>query len=293
MKPAPFDYAAPADLAEAIALVSRHGPEARPLAGGQSLVPLLNFRLARPALIVDLNRIESLAYHRVANDGLVVGALCRQRDVELDPAVGLRCAAIADALPLIGHVAIRNRGTIVGSLAHADPAAEWPALALLLEASLRLAGPDGERRVPAGEFFTGDFATDLRPGELVVEASFPWPAPGAGTALVEVARRHGDFALVAAGALLAISTDGRIEDARVALAGVAGTPIRATAAERALMGRKAAAEVFAEAAAAAAEGLQPADDIHAPAAYRRRLAQVVVKRALARALSRTDGGGRR
>src|ERR671936_754799 len=197
MKPAPFDYAAPTELEEAIELLGRHGPEARPLAGGQSLVPLLNFRLARPSLVVDLNRIQSLAYNRASDGALVVGALCRQRDLELDPEVMRRCAAIADALPLVGHVAIRNRGTVLGSLAHADPAAEWPALALLLDATMRVTGPDGERQLPATDLFTGVFDTALRPGELLVETTFPWPAKGAGTAFVEIARRHGDFALVA------------------------------------------------------------------------------------------------
>jgi aerobic carbon-monoxide dehydrogenase medium subunit len=293
MKPAPFDYAAPTDVDEALALLSRHGGDARALAGGQSLVPLLNFRLARPGLIVDLNRIESLAYYRAADDGLVVGALCRQRDVELDAGIAGRCAAIADALPRIGHVAIRNRGTVVGSLAHADPAAEWPALALLLDATLRVAGPDGEREVPAKDFFTGVFATALDPGELIIEATFPWGERRAGSAFVEVAKRHGDFALVAAGATLVVAPDGTIEEARIALAGVGETAVRAGSAEAALKDRKAGDAVFAEAAATAAEGLHPADDIHAPAAYRRRAAQALVKRALALALTRSDGGGRR
>jgi carbon-monoxide dehydrogenase medium subunit len=293
MKPAPFEYAAPTDVSEAFELLSTHGGEARALAGGQSLVPLLNFRLARPALLVDLNRIESLAYYKTADNGLVVGALCRQRDIELAADVGGRCTAIADALPLIGHVAIRNRGTVVGSLAHADPAAEWPALALLLDATLRVVGTDGEREVAAKDFFTGVFATVLRPGELVVEATFPWPDRRAGSAFVEVARRHGDFALVACGATLVVTPDGRIEEARIALAGVDETAVRAGEAEAALKGRTAGDDVFAEAAATAAEALHPVDDIHAPDAYRRRAAQALVKRALALSLTRSDGDARR
>jgi carbon-monoxide dehydrogenase medium subunit len=291
MKPAPFDYAAPTELEEAIELLGRHGPEARPLAGGQSLVPLLNFRLARPSLVVDLNRIESLAYNRASDGALVVGALCRQRDLELDPEVMRRCPAIADALPLIGHVAIRNRGTIVGSLAHADPAAEWPALALLLDATIRIAGAGGEREVAARDFFTGVFATDLRPGELAVEAILPWPPPAAGSAFVEVARRHGDFALVGAGAQLEMSPDRTIKDARIVLSGVAATPVRASAAETALKDQRADNDAFAAAATTAAESLQPADDIHAPAGYRRRVAQALVKRALLKALERLNGDG--
>jgi carbon-monoxide dehydrogenase medium subunit len=293
MKPAPFDYSAPTELEGAIQLLGRHGPEARPLAGGQSLVPLLNFRLARPSMVVDLNRIESLAYNRASDGALVVGALCRQRDLELDPEVMRRCPAIADALPLIGHVAIRNRGTIVGSLAHADPAAEWPALALLLEATIRIAGAGGEREVAARDFFTGVFATDLRPGELAVEATLPWPPPAAGSAFVEVARRHGDFALVGAGALLEMSPDRTIKDVRIVLSGVAATPVRASEAETALEGQRADNDAFAAAATTAAEGLQPADDIHAPAGYRRRAAQALVKRALLKALERVNGDGHR
>ena len=293
MKPAPFDYSAPTELEGAIQLLGRHGPEARPLAGGQSLVPLLNFRLARPSMVVDLNRIESLAYNRASDGALVVGALCRQRDLELDPEVMRRCPAIADALPLIGHVAIRNRGTIVGSLAHADPTAEWPALALLLEATIRIAGAGGEREVAARDFFTGVFATDLRPGELAVEAILPWPPPAAGSAFVEVARRHGDFALVGAGALLEMSPDRTIKDVRIVLSGVAATPVRASEAETALEGQRADNDAFAAAATTAAEGLQPADDIHAPAGYRRGVAQALVKRALLKALERVNGDGHR
>src|SRR5205823_1678108 len=203
MKPAPFEYHAPTEVAEAVRLLASYGDEGRALAGGQSLVPLLNLRLARPKAIIDLNRIESLAYHRLEGDVLVVGALCRQRDLERDPAVLARCAAIADALPLIGHLGIRNRGTVVGSLAHADPAAEWPLLAMLFDAELVAEGSGGRRSIRAADFFKGAFSTALDPGEILVEARFQLPPEGAGTAFVEVARRHGDFALGAAGAVVA------------------------------------------------------------------------------------------
>ncbi len=293
MKAAPFEYHAPRELAEAFALLARYGPEARPLAGGQSLVPMLNLRLARPAAMVDLNRISELAYHRSDAGGLVAGALCRHRDVELDAAAMARCAVIADALPLVGHVAIRNRGTVVGSIAHADPAAEWPALALLLEATITVAAERGRRELPALEVFTGFFATALEPGELALEARFPWPRPGVGSAFVEVARRHGDFALVAAGALLELEPDRRVREARLVLAGVAPTPLRAERAELALVGQAATEEAFADAAAQAAQGLEPADDIHAPAVYRRRLAETLARRALLKALARAGGDGKR
>ena len=257
MKPAPFEYHAPTEVAEAVRLLATYGEDARPLAGGQSLVPLLNLRLARPKAIIDLNRIESLAFHRLDGEALVVGALCRQRDLERDQAVLARCAAIADALPLIGHLGIRNRGTVVGSLAHADPAAEWPVLALLFEAELTTEGPDGRRQIPAAGFFKGAFSTALEPAEILVEARFPLPRQGAGTAFVEVARRHGDFALGAAAALVAG------DDVRLALGGFDSVPLR-----------------VAPDSDAAPSAVNPVDDIHAPAAYRRRLAGILARRAL-------------
>jgi carbon-monoxide dehydrogenase medium subunit len=292
VKPAPFAYHAPAAVKEALDLLARYGGDARPLAGGQSLMPMLNLRLARPSALVDLNRIAELAYHRVDQEALVAGALCRQRDVELDGKAMSRCAAIADAVPLVGHVAIRNRGTVVGSVVHADPAAEWPALALLLDATISIRGTGGSRSVPAAEFFTGVFSTALQPGEVAVEVRFGWPPPGAGTAFVEVARRHGDFALVAAAALLEVSPDRVVKNARLVLAGVDATPVRARAAEEALIGEKAGEKAFSAAAEASADGLHPADDVHAPAAYRRKLAGTLTERVLVKALERVGGNGR-
>jgi carbon-monoxide dehydrogenase medium subunit len=291
LKPAPFEYHAPTGVKEALDLLERHGADARPLAGGQSLMPMLNLRLARPSALVDLNRISELDHHRVEQEALVAGALCRQRDVELDGKAMSRCAAIADAVPLIGHVAIRNRGTVVGSVVHADPAAEWPALALLLDATITVRGAKGSRMVPAADFFTGVFSTALQAAELAVEVRFPWPPAGAGSAFVEVARRYGDFALVAAAALLEMSPDRVVKDGRLVLAGVDATPVRAHEAERALVGQKAEEKAFAEAAAFAVQGLHPADDVHAPGAYRRRLAETLARRALARALQRVGGNG--
>src|SRR6266702_6185931 len=241
MKPAPFEYHAPTDLGEAVRLLAALGEHGRLLAGGQSLMPMLNLRLARPEAIVDLNRITALAYHRLDDETLVIGALCRQREIERDKEVLARCAAIADAIPLIGHIGIRNRGTVVGSLAHADPSAEWPVLAVLLDATLEVEGVAGRRSIAAQDFFKGLFATDLRPGELVVEARFPLPPAGAGSAFIEVARRHGDFAL---------------------------------------------------GAAAAAADVHPVDDVHAPAGYRRKLAETLARRALHLAEQRARKAGR-
>jgi carbon-monoxide dehydrogenase medium subunit len=247
---------------------------------------MLNMRLVRTGAIVDLNGITALAYHRVERDILVVGALCRHRDIELDPAILIGCAAIADAVPLIGHIGIRNRGTVVGSIAHADPAAEWPALALLLDGVVSVEGPSGGREIPARDFFKGVFTTDLRPGELVVEVRFRLPRAGAGSAFVEVARRHGDFALAAAGAVVDLGADGMVREARVVVAGLDAVPARLAAAEAALTGRAPTEEACAAAAAAGAPALNPTGDIHAPAAYRRRLGETLVRRALLLAASR-------
>ncbi len=263
MKPAPFEYHAPGDVATAVRLLSSAGDGGRPLAGGQSLVPMLNLRLARPQMIVDLNRISSLEQHRLEGDTLVVGALCRHRDIEVDGDVLGRCAAIADAVPQIGHIGIRNRGTVVGSLAHADPSAEWPVLALLLDAAVVAEGPAGRRSIAASDFFTGLFSTELRPGEIAVEARFLLPPAAAGTAFVEVARRHGDFALAAAAAKVVVDAHGRAVESTLVLGGVGSVPRRVTP----------------DPDAAAAE-IDPVDDIHAPAGYRRTLARILARRAL-------------
>ena len=275
MKPAPFEYHAPTDLGEAVRLLAALGEHGRLLAGGQSLMPMLNLRLARPEAIVDLNLITALAYHRLDDETLVIGALCRQREIERDQEVLARCAAIADAIPLIGHIGIRNRGTVVGSLAHADPSAEWPVLAVLLDATLEVEGVAGRRSIAAQDFFKGLFATDLRPGELVVEARFPLPPAGAGSAFIEVARRHGDFALGAAAAVVELAADGSVTAARLALGGFDSVPVRATP----------------DPAAAAAD-VHPVDDVHAPAGYRRKLAETLARRALHLAEQRARKAGR-
>ena len=286
MKPAPFEYHAPRSLDEALGLMADLGEQGRPLAGGQSLVPMLSMRLARPAAIVDLNGIPELAYHRIERDVLVVGALCRHRDVELDAEVGVRCQAIGEAVPLIGHIAIRNRGTVVGSIVHADPAAEWPLFAMLLDAVAQIQGHGGARQVASRDLFRGAFTTAVQESELLTEIRFAWPPPSSGSAFVEVARRHGDFALGAAAAVVDLAPDGAVREARVAIAGIEAVPSRLEHAESVLAGRVPTEEACAAAAAAAAADLQPSDDIHAPAAYRRQLAQTLVRRALSLAAAR-------
>jgi carbon-monoxide dehydrogenase medium subunit len=280
VKPAPFSYAAPETLEEAVALKASEGDEALALAGGQSLVPLLALRLASPALLVDLNRIDRLASIRRDDRHLALGAMTRHRDVEASSDLGGASAILADAVPAIGHRAIRNRGTVGGSIAHADPSAEWPALALALDATIEVLGPGGGRSIGAEEFFVAPFTTALGPDELVIETRFSLPGPGSGSAFVEHARRHGDFALVGAATVVHASADGTVAAARIALIGVGGTPIRVREAERALEGGPLGDADLEAASAAARAAVDPPSSVHASSAYRRHLVGVLVARGL-------------
>lgn len=286
MKPAPFEYFAPSSLVEALDLLARHADDAKALAGGQSLVPLMNFRLARPGVLVDLNRIPELHYIRAHDGGLAIGAMARQRAAEREPLVRERCPLLAEALPLVGHLAIRTRGTIGGSMAHADPAAELPAVAAALDAELVVRGPSGERVAKPDAFFLTYLTTTLEPTELLVEVRLPpWPA-GAGWAFEELSRRHGDFAIVGVAAVLQLDQRSQVADARLACIGAAPTPARARAAEEALRGQPATAENFRAAAELVVEALDPQSDLHASADYRREVAKVLARRALQAALAR-------
>ncbi|HTD47744.1 MAG TPA: xanthine dehydrogenase family protein subunit M [bacterium] len=278
----PFDYRAPATLAEALALLRDHGEEAKPLAGGQSLVPLLTLRLARPAVLVDLHRLDELRAVRREGDALFVGALVRHRALERGDGVLADCPLLQEAAALIGNVRVRTLGTIGGSLAHADPAAEWPAVARALDALVLVRGPAGDRGVPAGDFFVGALVTALRPGELIVGVRLPVLGPGTGYAVEEFSRRAGDFAVVAAVAVVELAPDGTVARARVSLAGVGSIPQRLTETEAALAGRRPDPETLRRAAAHAG-AIEPEGDAHASAAYRRHLARVLTARALARA----------
>jgi carbon-monoxide dehydrogenase medium subunit len=282
VKPAPFEYRSPESVEEAVALLAEHGDEAQVLAGGQSLLPMMALRLARPTMVVDVGRIAELSRMSTA-DGLGVGAVVSQRAVERSSAAAAHCPLLHQAVPFIGHPAIRTRGTIGGSLAHADPAAELPAVAAALEAELVLRRSGGERTVTAEDFYLGYLTTARRPDELVVEIRFRAAAAGTTTAFVEISRRHGDFALVACAAALTLDGGGLVTQARLALAGVDTVPLRARRAEAALVGQPAGAAAWREAAAAAASDLRPASDIHATAAYRRHVAGVLTGRALAAA----------
>ena len=274
MKPAPFEYHAPETIDEVCGLLAEHGDEAKVLAGGQSLVPMLALRLTRFEHLVDVNRVAELSGFARENGTLVVRACTRQRVMERDAAIAAAVPLLARATPLIGHFQIRNRGTVGGSLAHADPASEYPAVAVALGAELELASPGGAvRRLAADDFFVGTWTTAAEPDELLVAARFPvWPARS-GFAIEEVARRHGDFAL--AGVACAI-TDGR---AGIALFGVGSTPVRARDAEEAWLAGAAEAEV----AEAAVRDLDPPADVHASAPTRTRIARHLVERAVNRA----------
>lgn len=287
MKPAPFAYFDPHSLEEVLDLLQQYGYEAKLLAGGQSLGPLLNMRLAVPQVVIDLNRVAALDYQREQDGWLVLGALTRQSRLEDDPTLQVRQPLVAEAIPLIGHRAIRNRGTVGGSLAHADPAAEWPALAVALEAEL-VAHRAGQapRVVQAEDFFRDSLTTALKPDEVLIEVRLPpWPSR-TGWAFVEFSRRHGDFALVGVAARLGLDEAGRCTDARLALIGVGPTPVRARQAEALLRGEPPDEALFAAAAQQAGQEIDPHGDIHASADYRRRLITVLVSRALAKAAAR-------
>jgi CO/xanthine dehydrogenase FAD-binding subunit len=283
MKPPKFDYVLPRSLDEALGVLGRHGEEARVLAGGQSLVPLLNFRLVRPAYLVDLNEVPGLDGIRVEGGRLVIGAMTRQRAVETSTVVRERCPLLAEAMPQIGHVQIRNRGTVGGSLAHADPAGELPAVVAALDGELVLRSARGERRLPAQEFFVAYLTTAAAPDELLVEARLPVTPPRTGTAFMEVSRRHGDFAIVGVAATVTVDEGGVCTACALALTGVGATPVVPRPAARALVGVTPTPDAFEEVARRVAGGLTPDSDLHASGDYRKHLAGVLTRRALARA----------
>jgi aerobic carbon-monoxide dehydrogenase medium subunit len=279
-----FEYHEPTSRDEALDLLARHGPAARLLAGGQSLLPLLNFRLAHPEHLVDLNRVSEMAGVRVRDGDLVLGAMVRQRALEHSDLVGQRCALIGQALPLVGHPQIRNRGTLGGSLAHADPAAELPAVMAACEARCRVQSRRGERLVDAEEFFVGQLTTVLAADEMLVAVEVPaWPER-TGSSLQEVAMRVGDFALAGVAATLTLEPAGRVARARIVCFGVGDRPLRQHAAEEALQGESPTEARFAEVGRLVTDTIDAFDDLHASAAYRRRVAGVLTERALAAAL---------
>ena len=280
MKPPPFGYSRPESVSEAITTLASLGPDGKVLAGGQSLLPLLSMRLAAPHHLVDVNRLHELAYVRVDDDAVHIGALARHADVLADTAANRAQPLLGQALRLVAHATIRNRGTTVGSLVHADPSGEMTAVLALLGGSVRVAGADGERDVPADRFFHGPLESDVGAGELAVQASFPVLGERAGTAFVEVARRHGDYAVCGVGALVSLASDGAVEQARCAYLSVAPTPLVLDLTDAAGPDGDVVA-----AAAAAHDAVQPEADIHASADYRRHLVRVLTERALRSALA--------
>jgi len=285
VKPVDFDLHQPATLDAALGLLARHGDDARVLAGGQSLVPLLNFRLARPGHVVDIGCVAGLGDLRETPGGLMIGAMVRQARAERAPAVAARCPLLAAALPWIAHPPIRARGTVCGSLAHADPAAELPSVAVALDATFVAMSARGRREIPAAGFYQAYLTTALRPDELLAAVRFPAATPGTGAAFGEVSRRRGDFAMAGVAAQVTLE-DGAIADARICLSGVAGVPLRCAGSEQALLGTRADLAVLRRAASAALDILDPADDLHATAGYRRHVAGVLLRRAVAEAYRR-------
>lgn len=291
MKSAPFAYDAPKTVEAAVALLAEHGPDAKLLAGGQSLVPLLNMRLARPSVLIDINRIASLQYIRVEADAsLAIGAGTRQSAVEHSPEVARGWPVLVEALRQVGHVTIRNRGTIGGTLAHADPTAELPTLAVALDATFRLVGPRGERTVRAREAYVSYLTTVFAPDEILTEVRFPGPPPRSGAAFLEISRRHGDFALVAAAATVTVDAAGRCTNAAVALGGVAPTPVLVGPRGSELQGQRLDEATLRDASRRYTADLDPPTDTHADAEYRSEVAAVLTRRALALAFERAMRG---
>jgi aerobic carbon-monoxide dehydrogenase medium subunit len=289
MKLPPVDYEAPRTVSEAVELLAEHLDEASVLAGGQSLIPLLALRLAHPAVLIDINGVDELSGVWAADGWVSIGAMTREYVAEESGTVADAVPLLAAALPLIGHEAIRSRGTVGGSLAHADPAAELPAVARALDAEFVVRGPSGERVVPAAEWFEGYLTTSRLPDELLVEVRFPAAGRGTGVSFQEVARRHGDFAMVGLAASVTLS-DGVISDARLAFAGVSDVPARAAGAEDLLAGERPSAELVDEAARRAAGDIDPPADLHGSAEYRKKVAAALVRRGLRAAV---DNAGER
>jgi aerobic carbon-monoxide dehydrogenase medium subunit len=289
MKLPPVEYEAPRTVADAVGLLASYSDEASVLAGGQSLIPLLALRLARPAVLIDINGLAELAGVSATDGWVRIGAMTREYVAEESGTVAEAVPLLAAALPLIGHEAIRSRGTIGGSLAHADPAAELPAVARALDAEFVVRGPSGERVIPAEAWFEGYLTTARRPDELLTEVRFPAAGPGTGTSFREVARRHGDFAIVGLATSLTLS-GGAISEARLAFAGLSDVPIRALDAEELLTGETPSAGLFEEAARRATDDLDPPADLHGSSDYRRKVAAALVRRGLQEAADSANEG---
>jgi aerobic carbon-monoxide dehydrogenase medium subunit len=290
VKPAPFAYERASTVDEAIALLQRYEGDARLLAGGQSLVPLLNMRLLMPSAVIDVNRVAGLDEIREEGDQVTIGALTRYRTIEWSPTLVTRLPLLAEIVRYVGDRQVRSRGTLGGSLAHADPTGEMPLAALALGATIVVQGPSARREVPAEEFFLGPYYTVVEPEEMVTEVRFP--VRRTVSAVVEHARRHGDFAVIGVAAVGEPNGDGGWKSVRVALSGVADAPFLAAEASEILSGTKLEPEAVERAGAAASEAADPADDVRASAGYRRHLIPIYVRRALELMQARRSEGAR-
>jgi carbon-monoxide dehydrogenase medium subunit len=293
MKPAPFTYISPGSLQEVLEVLHQYGSDARLLAGGQSLIAAMNFRSLKPAVLVDLNRLPELAYIRhEAGDDVRIGAMTRQRTLELDPIIERALPLMYEAVPYIAHVAIRTRGTIGGSLAYADPAADQPTITMALNARLKVVSQAGERWIPIDDFFTDAFQTALKSDEMLTEIAIPPTLPGTGWGFEEIARRHGDRVMMGVSVMVTLDENNICREARLAYQNAAPTPRLAKNAARLLMGQSASPELFAEAATLASQKeIDPPTDVHATADYRRNLARELTLRTLKAAFVRARRTG--
>jgi carbon-monoxide dehydrogenase medium subunit len=289
MIPAPFEYAAPKTLEEALRLVERHGDEAKILAGGHSLLPLMRLRLAQPRYIIDIGRLRGMSYIREENGHIAIGALTTHAEIESSDLLRAKCPLLAETAAAIGDVQVRNRGTLGGSLAHADPAADYPAALLALEVEIVAVSTAGSRTIPVNEFFLDMLTTALRPGEILSQVCVTPLAPQTGAAYEKLHQPASGFAIVGVAARLTLGKDGKIEDAGVGVTGLGPKAFRAEAVEKALRGKNASDKIFTDAARYAAQGVEPLSDLHASADYRREMASVCTRRALKRAFARTQG----
>jgi carbon-monoxide dehydrogenase medium subunit len=287
MKPPLFDYRVPTTIDEAIAALAGDA-DAMILAGGQSLLPAMNFRFAQPSQLVDIQHVAGLKGIFIEGGEIAVKAMTRHREFELDEAVRRANPLIAEAMAHVAHIPIRNRGTVVGSLCHADPSAEMPMILVLIGGSVIACGPSGQRRIPADEFFQSQLTTTRRHDEIVVEARFPVLAPDAGWAFEEMTRRHGDFAIAGVGAVVRLDAQGKATEVRLAACGIAARPVRLVAAEQRLLGTALGSADLRAAAAAATAAVTAADDMHATASYRRRVVAALTERTATKAARRAQ-----
>jgi aerobic carbon-monoxide dehydrogenase medium subunit len=290
MKPAPFKYIAATSLGHALALKAEHGDDAKFLAGGQSLIPTMNFRLARPAILIDINEIAGLAGIRSSSGATRIGALTRYRALQRDAAFALTFPLIGEALPHIAHPQIRNRGTIGGNLSHADPASELPAIAVALGARFRVQAAKQERWVEAPDFFVGALTTGLKPDEMLVEIELPLAKPRTGSCFMEIARRRGDFAIAGAAVMVTLGKRDECIEVRLAFCGVGETPVDASSAADALVGNTPTETAIIDVAKSVQAMIDPGGSVHATADYQRHIAGVLTERALQTACQRAGDG---